>query len=70
VSILKHGTKEDIMSIPWILTYLAIGDEEVVLQLLTEVGVKKVAKTVEIWAMWCPGVMVEYWLRHEGIAKE
>jgi len=69
VSILKHGTKKDIMSVPWILKYLAIGHEEVALQLITEVGVEKMAEGVELWEGLCPGAMVELWLRHEGIAR-
>jgi hypothetical protein len=69
VSILKHGSKEDIMNVPWVLKYLAIGHEEVALQLITQVGVEKVAEAVEIWEKYCPGEMVELWLKHEGIAK-
>jgi hypothetical protein len=75
VSILKHGTKEDVMSVPWILKYLAIGHEEVALQLITEVGVEKVAEAIKLWDNnvlrkdFFPGVMMELWLKHEGIAK-
>jgi hypothetical protein len=70
VLILKHGTKEDIMSVPWILKYLVIGHEEVTLQLITEVGVEKVAKGVELWDNMSGSCrMVELWLQHEGIAK-
>jgi len=57
------------MSVPWILKYLAIGHEEVALQLITKVGVEKVAKGVELWEILCPGAMVKVWLKHEGIAK-
>jgi len=69
VSILKHGTKKQVMSVPWILKYLAIRHEKLALQLITEVGVEKVAEGVEFWEVLCPGVMVELWLKHEGIAK-
>jgi hypothetical protein len=60
VSILKHGTKEDVMNVPWILKYLAIGHEKVALQLITEVGVEKVAEAVELWVVQCSGVTMEY----------
>jgi hypothetical protein len=69
VSILKHGTKKQVMSVPWILKYLAIGHEEVALQLITKVGVEKMAEGVELWEVLCPGEMMELWLKHEGIAK-
>jgi hypothetical protein len=69
VSILKHGTKKDIMNVPWILKYLAIGHEKVALQLITQVGVEKVVEGVELWEALCPGDLVELWLKHEGIAK-
>jgi hypothetical protein len=46
VSILKHGTKEDIMNVPWVLKYLAVA-HEVALQLIIEVGVEKVVEAVE-----------------------
>jgi len=71
VSILKHGTKEDITSVPWILKYLAIGHEEVALQLITQVGVEKVAEAIELWeeGLWWERELVELWLKHEGIAK-
>jgi hypothetical protein len=72
VSIFKHGTKEDIMSVPWILKYLAIGHEEVALQLITEVGVEKVAEAVKLWdddVLWSDFFSPELWLKHEGIAK-
>jgi hypothetical protein len=49
VSILKHGTKEDIMNVPWVLKYLAIGHEEVTLQLIIEVGVEKMVETFKLW---------------------
>ncbi len=68
VSILKHGTKKQVMNVPWVFKYLAIGHEKVTLQLITEVGVEKVAEVVELWASR-PGKMVELWLKHEGIAK-
>jgi hypothetical protein len=71
VSILKHGTKEDVMSIHWILKYLAIGHEEVALQLITEVGVEKMVGSIELWEnfwhFW--PFKVELWLKHEAIAK-
>jgi hypothetical protein len=35
--------------VPWILKYLAVGHEEVVLQLTTEVGVEKAAEAVKLW---------------------
>jgi hypothetical protein len=57
------------MSVPWILKYLAIGHEEVALQLIAEVGVEKVAEAVKLWDHFFPGAMVEFWLKHEGIAK-
>jgi hypothetical protein len=69
VSILKHGTKEDIMNVPWILKYLAIGHEGVALQLITKVGVEKVAKGIELWKGMFPSGIMELWLKHEGIAK-
>ncbi|CAM6008245.1 unnamed protein product [Sphagnum balticum] len=69
LSILKHGTEEDVMSVPWILKYLVIGHEEVKLQLITKVGVEKVAKVVDLWEAFPPGAMQELWLKHEGIAK-
>jgi len=70
VSILKHGTKKDILNVPWVLQYLAIGHEEVALQLIIEVGVEKVAEAVELWELLeHPGAMVHLWLKHEGIAK-
>jgi hypothetical protein len=69
VSILKHGTKKDIMNVPWILKYLAIGHEKVALQLITQVGVEKVVEGVELWEALCPGDLVELWLKHEGISK-
>jgi len=69
VSILKHGTKEDIMNVPWALQYLAIGHEEVALQLIIEVGVEKVAEAVELWQVLCPFLLMELWLKHEGIAR-
>jgi hypothetical protein len=61
-----------------VLKYLVIGHEEVTLQLITEVGVEKVAKGVELWKervelwedLWQPFAMVELWLKHEGIARE
>jgi hypothetical protein len=56
------------MNVPWVFKYLAIGHEKVTLQLITEVGVEKVAEVVELWASR-PGKMVELWLKHEGIAK-
>jgi hypothetical protein len=68
VSVLKHGTKEDIMNVPWIFKYLAIGHEDIALQLIIEVGVEKVAKVVKLWDSH-RGEMVELWLKHEGIAK-
>ncbi|CAM6043671.1 unnamed protein product [Sphagnum compactum] len=69
VSILKHGTKEDVMSVPWILKYLAIGHEEVSLQLITEVGVENVVEAIQLWEHFGPCSMVQLWLKHEGIAK-
>jgi hypothetical protein len=39
------------MSVPWILKYLAIGHEEVALQLITEVRVEKVVEAVELCAV-------------------
>jgi hypothetical protein len=75
VSILKHGTKEDVMNVPWILKYLAIGHEEVALHFITEVGVEKVVEAVKLWVddvLWrdfFPSVMMELWLKHENIAK-
>jgi hypothetical protein len=69
VSIFKHGTKEDVRSVPWILKCLAIGHEEVALQLITEVGVEKVAEAVDLWEAFPRGAMQELWLKHEGIAK-
>jgi len=60
VSILKHGRKEDIVCVPWILKYLAVGHEEVKLQLTTEVGVEKVAKAVELWEL---GTKLRKWLK-------
>ncbi len=68
VSILTHGTKKHIMSVPWILQYLAIGHEKGTLQLITEVGVEKMAG-VKLWDILCPSAMVELRLRHEGIAR-
>jgi hypothetical protein len=57
VSILKHGTKEDIMNVPWVLKYLAILHEEVALQLIIEVGVEKVVEAVELWQdFWQDGL--------------
>ncbi|CAK9216345.1 unnamed protein product [Sphagnum troendelagicum] len=57
VSILKNGTKEDIMNVPWVLKYLAILHEEVALQLIIEVGVEKVVEAVELWQdIWRDGV--------------
>jgi len=57
VSILKHGTKEDIMNVPWVLKYLAILHEEVALQLIIEVGVEKVVEAVELWQdLWRKGL--------------
>jgi hypothetical protein len=69
VSILKHGTKEDIMNVPWVLKYLAIVHEEVALQLIIEVGVEKVVEVVELWHVFRPGA-VKLLLKHESIAKE
>jgi hypothetical protein len=69
VSILKYGTEEHIGDIHWILKYLAIAHEKVALQLITEVGVEKVVEAIELWWIWCPDVMMEHCLRHEGIAK-
>jgi len=70
VSILKHGTKEDIMKVPWVLKILAIVHEEVALQLIIEVGVEKVVEAVELWQDFLrPGAM-ELLLKHESIAKE
>ncbi len=69
VSILKHGTKEDVMSVPWILKYLAIRHEEVTLQLITEVGVEKVAEAIELWEDLYQGYVMDHWLRHEGIVR-
>jgi hypothetical protein len=67
---LKHGTKEDVMNVPWILIYLVIGHEEVTLQLITEVGVEKVANGVKLWGnMPRRTRVVELWLQHEGIAN-
>jgi hypothetical protein len=57
------------MNVPWILKYLAIGHEEVALQLITEVGVENAAEGVELWEVLCLGAMVEFWLKHESIAK-
>jgi len=54
VSILKHGTKENIIDVPWILQYLAVGHEKVVRQLITEVGVEKVAEAIELWGWQRP----------------
>jgi hypothetical protein len=68
VSVLKHGTKEDVTNVPCGFKYLAIGHEEVALQLITEVGVEKVAEVVALWNSE-RGKMVELWLKHEGIAK-
>jgi hypothetical protein len=57
VSILKHGTKEDIMNVPWVLKYLAIVHEKVALQLIIEVGVEKVVEAVELWQdFWQKGL--------------
>jgi len=67
VSILKHGTKDDVMNVPWILKYLAIGHEEVALQLITEVGVEKMLEAIELWEYSWKSVIVELWLKHEGI---
>jgi hypothetical protein len=69
MSILKRGTMEDIIHVPWSLKCLAIGHEEVALKLITEVGVEKVDEAVELWEVWCPGSTMKHWLRHEGIAK-
>jgi hypothetical protein len=67
---LKHGTEEDVMNVPWILKFLVIGHEEVTLQLITEVGVEKVANGVELWGNMLGQIrMVELWLQHEGIAN-
>ncbi len=71
VSILKHGTQENIRSVPWVLQYLAVGHEEVKLQLITKVGVEKVAEAFGLWEVFCWRLeMVELWLKHESIAKE
>jgi hypothetical protein len=69
VSILKHGRKKQVMNVPWVFKYLVIGHEEVALQLITEVGMEKVAEGVELWDHLCPGAMVKLWLKHEGIVK-
>jgi hypothetical protein len=68
VSVLKHGTKEDVMNVPWVFKYLAIGHEEVAVQLITEVGVEKVVEVVDLWNSQ-RGKMLKLWLKHEGIAK-
>ncbi len=44
VSILILRTKTHVMSVPWILKYLAIGHEEVTLQLIIDIGVEKMAE--------------------------
>jgi hypothetical protein len=67
VSILKHGTKEDIMNVPWVLKYLAIVHEEVALQLIIEVGVERV---LELWEEFQHPIAVELLWKHESIAKE
>jgi hypothetical protein len=68
VSILKHGTRKHIMSVPWILKYLAIGHEEVALQLITKVGVEKMAQGVKLWDSY-PNGMLKHWLENEGIVR-
>jgi len=72
VSILKHGTKQDVMSVHWILKWLAIGHEEVALQLIMEVGVVKVIEAINLWECgnYWEHLMVDLWLKHEGIAKQ
>jgi hypothetical protein len=69
VSRLKHGTKEDIMSVPWILKCLAIGHEELALQLITEVGWEKVVEAIKLWGYFFPHGMMEHWFKHKGIAQ-
>jgi hypothetical protein len=70
VSTLKHGTKEDVMSVHWILKYLAIGHEEVTLQLFIKVGREKVFEAVKLWEEdLYPDAMVKPWLKHGGIAR-
>jgi hypothetical protein len=47
------------MNVLWILKYLVIGHQEVALQFITQVGVEKVAKGVELWEVLCPSAMLE-----------
>jgi hypothetical protein len=51
VSILKHGTITQVLNVPWVFKYMASGHEEVALQLITKVGVEKVAEVVKLWEL-------------------